>query len=252
MSATAKLERAKKHLIDLKAGIEKFHKSVPFEVFKEENEAGDLVFRVKIHKAVPEGEWSLIVGDLVHNLRAALDLRISELVRANGNAISRDHAFPFANNVHDYQRVSGGRLVGLTPSQIQTVDSLNPYGGGNSLLWELHTLDILDKHRQLIISGSAQQSVIVDPTEILRKMQPDWNIPSMPIALRPAERDFPLKDGSELFSIKKAARSDGVGENVGFPFEIAYSDGSNTYGEPLVPKMEALVTEVKRILGLLN
>jgi hypothetical protein len=252
MSALAKLKRAKEHLNTLKQAIETFHKSAPFEAFTEENKDGDLIFRVRIHKAVPEEEWSLLVGDLIHNLRSALDLRVSELVLANGNPVTRDHAFPLANSAQDYQRVSKGRLVGLTTSQIQVIDSLNPYGGGNTLLYELHALDILDKHRQLIIAGSAQQSVVIDPTELLRKMQADFEIPPMPIAIRPAERDFPLKDGSELFSIKKAARADGVGEKVGFPFEIAYSDGNNPYGEPLIPKMEALTTEVERILGLLK
>lgn len=253
MSAIAKLNRGKEHLARLRQVIDEYHASAPFSgVCEEEKETGDLVYRVKIIKPVPSEELGLLVGDLVHNLHSALDLRVSELVVANGNTPTKDHAFPFSRIAQEIQNVAARCLIGVSPAHTQLIIGLSPYQGGNDLLWELHYLDILDKHRQLIIAGSAQQSVIIDTSAMLRKMRPEWNIPEMPIAIRPAERDFPLVDGAELFRVKKAARTEGVEGKVGFPFEIAYSDGNNAYGEALLPKMEAMANEVERVLTQLQ
>ncbi len=253
MSAIAKLNRGKEHLARLRQVIDEYHASTPFRALcEEEKETGDLVYRVKIIKPVPSEELGLLVGDLIHNLHSALDLRISELVVANGNTPTRDNAFPFSKTAQEIQNVSTRCLIGVSTTQAQLIIGLNPFQGGNSLLWELHHLDILDKHRQLIITGSAQRSVIIDPSVRFRKMQPEWNIPGISIAIQPVERVFPLVDGVELFRVKKVARTEGLEEKVGFHFEIAYSDRNNAYGEVLLSKMEAMVTEVERVLTQLQ
>jgi hypothetical protein len=252
MSAIAKLNRAKKHFSDLAKTIHEYHSSVPFNAICED-EAGDLVYRVKINKPVPAIELSLIIGDLIHNLHSALDLRISELVISNGNIVTRGNAFLFAENMSEIEKIYPSRLEGLSLNHIQKVIALKPYKNGNPLLWELHHLDIIDKHRELIIAGSAQESVIIDPSFFMKSMNPELDIPEMPIAIKAGAPSFPLTDGTEIFCIKKPARSvNDFEQKVGFSFQISYSDGTNIHGEPLIPKMEEMIKEVENILNQLQ
>lgn len=93
----AKINRAEKHLADLHAEIAAFHRSVPYEILTEEDAAtGDLIKRIKIVRPIPK-EWGAIVGDVVHNLRSALDHLAVALVIRNGvtsDRILKDTYFP--------------------------------------------------------------------------------------------------------------------------------------------------------------
>lgn len=253
MSATAKLKRAKKHFADLKEVIEIYHRNSPFQAVGEnEVETGDLVYRLKINHPPPAEELASIFGDLIHNLHSTLDLRIFELVIANGNAPTKNTSFPFCVSPQQFQECCNRSLLGLSAPQAKIVESLNSYKGGNGLLWELHFQDIIDKHRQLLIAGSAHHSVEIDVTAPLRRMNPGFDIPPMGIALSPADREFPLTDGYELYRVMKQARDDGADEKAIFRFEVAYSDGSNVYGEPLLPRAEAFIGVVEGVLSTLN
>lgn len=260
MSAIAKLERAKKHLRDLDALLKEYASSNPLLALQEEEkESGDLVYRVRIIKPVPSTEIALIVGDLVHNLHSALDLRVCELVRENGNSIVRDNAFPMSENLQDFQTLFSRRLQGLSSHHINIVTNLKPYKEGNEILWELHHLDILDKHKSLIVADSVSQALVIDAAEPFRKNRPkwmDWPAPeSMFIAIRPAsptKEDFPIKDGDEIYRIKKEARNGGVDENPKLIFGVGYSDGKDIYEASLETKVKNMVKEVERVLNELQ
>lgn len=75
----------------------------------------------------------------------------------------------------------------------------------------------------------------VDPSEI----------PSLPIALNPADKQWPLNDGAEIYRVMDAARSSHRDEDVQFTFGIAFGEGEVVQGEPLIPTLHQLVNSVE-------
>lgn len=98
---------------------------------------------------------STVLGDAIHNLRAALDHAYCILVEANGHTVTRYTSFPIGK---DRDSVAGS-IKGQTdakhgPSQTvrdAILNTIQPFEGGNGArLYSLHHLDITDKHALLI------------------------------------------------------------------------------------------------------
>ena len=89
-----KLERAKHHINDLNRCIESFLAEKPFKLMVEVRaDACELALRTQVKKAIP-AEFSLIIGDAIHNMRSALDVTLYPMAR--GTAPSPDKIqFPF-------------------------------------------------------------------------------------------------------------------------------------------------------------
>jgi hypothetical protein len=93
-----------------------------------------------------------ILGDAIHNLRAALDHAYCILVQANNGTVTRRTLFPFGG---DPQSIKGS-IDGHKPNTpVEAVidfivDEIQPYDGGKFGLYGLHKLDITDKHQILI------------------------------------------------------------------------------------------------------
>jgi hypothetical protein len=115
------------------------------------------------------------------------------------------------------------------------------------VLWQLHQLDIVDKHHLLLPVGTAYRNFIIDPAVELRRLQPDWGIPPMPIALKPADRQYPLQDGAELLRIMPAARTS-ANMTPQFTFELAFGEGNIVQGEPLVPTLQQFAVTVQDVV----
>ncbi len=96
-----------------------------------------------------------IIGDAIHNLRAALDLMASELARRNG-ASDKDVYFPFAASADDLDAAIKARCFHKAgPASVKLLkESIHPYRGGNDTLCAVHDLDIQDKHTGIPLTGS--------------------------------------------------------------------------------------------------
>tara|TARA_R110002110_G_C13459853_1_gene718110 strand:- start:856 stop:2028 length:1173 start_codon:yes stop_codon:yes gene_type:complete len=157
-SASAKIRRAKKHIADYDEAESAFWGRNPYIVVKEfdaEKAKYNRVVRIREH--IPN-DFALIIGDAVHNLRAALDLLATDLVRANGGS-TKSVYFPFSNNGEDFDAMLERRNMGrAAPDVVDMLRALKPYHGGDELLRGLHDLDIADKHLLLIpVAGFASQ-----------------------------------------------------------------------------------------------
>lgn len=151
----AKVERAKQHLRDLEIERDRFLKADPYRVVHERDaETGHHVYRVYDLKT-PPGELGLIAGDVIHNLRSALDHLVYALVVANGidPTGKRAIAFPIHDDAASYVARSGGQIKLASQSAITAINATEPYQGGRGeALWLLHYLDIADKHHALLTS----------------------------------------------------------------------------------------------------
>lgn len=93
---------------------------------------------------------SAIVGDIIHNLRAALDLMAAELCRLNKESDDGVY-FPFCETADKLaEMIKRRKFDRAGPAAVRLLTELKPYKGGNAALRGIHDLDIQDKHQSLI------------------------------------------------------------------------------------------------------
>lgn len=244
-----KFQRAREHVAELERRVREFIDSKPFEVYEEEEQAtGDLVTRVRIHRQ-PPAELGLVIGDIVHNARTALDHLAWQLVLAGGNEPSDTTAFPISKSRDAFLATVNDRLKGATKQAISTVKKLKPYRGGDERFWRLHRLDIEDKHHLLILVGAAHRNLVVSMSFLGTEDMPRVDFP--PVAIKPGDRQYPLQDGTVLFRDPRAAREADqgtVGTQYGFTIELAFSDNTAVAGETVMPTLPNLVEEIRQLV----
>jgi hypothetical protein len=153
-----KIERAKKHLRDLASEILALeHTTIIHRDPKTGVPPHPLAFIGNPDfKTVPTLSFDVvsIAGDIVHNLRSALDHLAQQLVFVGSphltpSTIGRQIGFPIAENVTKYESIKAGKVDGMRSEAKEAIDRLKPYKGGNDPLWRVHELDNIDKHRAL-------------------------------------------------------------------------------------------------------
>jgi hypothetical protein len=153
-ASSLKLARAAKHLEELKVAASDYLALNPVRIVVEpfphmEKSHGTQAWIARIDKPVPF-EFSAIIGDVVHNLRAALDLLACDLVRLAGKPI-RSVYFPFCEGHADLlDTIKKRNLHRAGPDVVAVVRSLKPYKGGNIALRAIHDMDIADKHQAML------------------------------------------------------------------------------------------------------
>jgi hypothetical protein len=204
------------------------------------------VYTLRIHDPVPL-QWAAIVGDAIHNARASLDLLACLFVQRAGGTVSQATAFPFSKDAASLPAAIAARLSGADPTVKTFVNRLRPYPTGNPQLYHLHSLDILDKHRLLLLVGAATSSVTVASRFEGAPGFPAMDLP--PLSIRPAE-PFPVTDGAELYRDNTPDTAGFTSLEPKFTFAIAFAEDPAAPGKPAVEAIDALITYVGRIITI--
>jgi hypothetical protein len=204
-----KIQRAEKHVRDLKAEIEAFFNTKPYAIGTKRNpQTRQLIYYLTSVREVPE-RIAAIAGDVLQNLRSALDhlaYRLFMVGKPPGTPAKHVY-FPISDNAAKYRTESPGKVKGMRQDAIDAIKAFKPYKGGNDTLWIIHKLNNIDKHRFVLLVGSAFNSFDAGAhvfgrlaanshpafAEALAAMEP------LHLFLCPADRMFPLKAGDELF-----------------------------------------------------
>ena len=110
-------------------------------------------------------EWMTIIGDCLHNLRSALDHLAWQLVVLDGQCPTDEDMTIFPIRLSPFNRKGHPRPIELKPAVtsskiIEAVEAVQPYSDTGSPpdppvlnpLWALHRLNIIDKHRLLVVA----------------------------------------------------------------------------------------------------
>lgn len=251
-----KIERAKFHFENLTREISTYLALKPYVIsFKRDPDTNRSIYYVSDIIPLPESV-SAIMGDIFHNLRSALDNLAYQLVLSeNPECEYLDQVyFPIADNFEKYPQLRDRRLKGASLEPLNDIDELKPYKGGNEFLWILHKLNIIDKHRTLITAGSALDSVdlgayimdamigfISDP-EMIDAFR---DRPKMSLPVRPAEQQFPLKIGDELFGDVPNSEPN---HKIEFKIDISFGEKDVVFGEPVVNTVANMINEIELVL----
>lgn len=156
VGAKLKIVRAYEHLKLLNDKVDGALALQPNAVIgKVESDTGDKVYRAQITWQPPR-EWGLILGDCVHNLRSALDHMVWDLVLLNGGTPGTDTEFPIYLDGTQYglQHEAARKLGGVSPQAAEIIEQAQPNNAPTHPLWLLRELDIVDKHRTILLTAS--------------------------------------------------------------------------------------------------
>jgi hypothetical protein len=154
-----KVEWANHHVDILKGALNDFMKTDFYRVRIEEDvevkgrktDPPTGLVEVEITQDLPD-TIPLIIGDVVHNLRSSLDLAICEMIEGLGGTPHRHTHFPIRETREEVIRAIEEGAIKGAPSDLASllVEIMQPYKGGNDTLYQVHDLDITDKHRMVI------------------------------------------------------------------------------------------------------
>lgn len=246
----AKLHRARKHLAELVILVRGYMGTHPLRA----SEVGDAVI-VHVESPVPQ-EINVVLGDVVHNLRAAIDLLVCDLIRANEGLVTRDSAFPITisgiQNSHIIKQ-----LKGISPRAIKILSRITHNQSWNEALLLLHGLDIMDKHNSLVAVAAATVRVharvgvpglFTSPSGELRigGAGPD-GVPFLRDAGSPVgfTTVFLTDQDTEVYRYMPD-----IPQEVAVSSDLVFGPGEKGAGSPIVQTLDALSQVVERILVL--
>jgi hypothetical protein len=183
----------------------------------------------------PLDRITVLVGDVLHNLRQSLDYLAHSLAASIRNAEPPGNtSFPIALNPQQFQ----GSLGNIGPRRdfpdglIDTLERVQPYKGGNYILLDaLKQMHDRDKHRKpTVVAGGAVTNAAGIGSLHLRVVQ-----------TMQGPRLGPIPDGAPLMEVTGDIEPDTEVE-MDFEFTADVFFGAATPTVPAEPILEALAT----------
>lgn len=244
-----KIERAKRHTQELETEISRFVQDEPYRIVFEDYvaEGGHDWVRARVRdvKEIP-AQFSAIIGDVAHNLRAALDLVTTDLARATGatsGSALRDTYFPTATNRQSFEAEASRKIKRLPPAAQRFIRRLEPYTGGKGqAIRQLHEIDVDDKHTVLVTTGSLVVTRSISVSPVPGQMKTEIFVPFL------STKKFVLKDGVIVLSFVPTDAPQGI--DIDTIFNIIFGDGQAFEGQPVIPTLQNLINFIERIIGI--
>ena len=133
-----------------------------------DQETEDHVVTLRITEEAPLLRWSPMVGDVLHNLRSALDYLIYQLaIEGSGQDPPpnyRELQFPIftrEDGNRGYDRLAPKQIKGVPGPAQALLKTVQPFDDPSDPLWTLRELSNADKHRTLHLTVTYLQSARV-------------------------------------------------------------------------------------------
>lgn len=164
-SAYLKVERAKEQFTELETKIDIFFEKRPYTIYREcDSKNGDELLVYYPTESIPP-KWSVLIGEILFNLRSSLDLAVNDLtVKETGNELPKTEFPIFEEKTSFFQTKKDGtpapgsglyKIRGLNPKTQHCIEQLQTYyaqiPGDVAHIKILHDLNIRDKHRKLLL-----------------------------------------------------------------------------------------------------
>lgn len=179
-----KQQRADQHIQMLQRDVPGFFKQVNSYrmLTKQDPESGEDFLWLEPKERVPVKKWGIVLGDILHNLRSALDHLVWGLTLENGHTPPAN-PIPLASDwtktqfpIYEFDPARGKgwdtkppkQLWGVRPRYASAIEQLQPFFGGKDIpsnpLWLLAQLSNIDKHRTIHLIGFYAHAVRVEST----------------------------------------------------------------------------------------
>jgi hypothetical protein len=172
-----RIERAYEHLESLRWSLEIFDNSKPYTVTRY-NETEKHKHIVRVEMTDPINRVGILAGDFVHSLRTFLDHLIYALVVINTHSRPKSTKIEWPVLETPDEKLFNLKTDGVSREAAIIIEVFQPYHAGegeafkSSLLWQLHKLDVIDKHRRIPFGTHGLdvhfvRSMGVTPTDIV-------------------------------------------------------------------------------------
>ncbi|MGN7998247.1 hypothetical protein [Sphingomonas sp. 22176] len=250
-----KIKRAEKHLLELQDEIQSFLAATPYLIRSKINAQGHIVYETIERNPVPL-HLSTLIGDVVHNLRSSLDILATELAKLNGNISKRslkETYFPITIDLDSLEKTRTSKISRMSKEAQDLIIKIAPHKGGRSeILYNLHHLDIADKHATLIPVGAAYASRSVgvgvgSADNPISEAYPEGIEIELSVTFQMPEVTYPLRDGSVVATIFEVGDARSTA-NVDVNFGLVFSGLGFFEGEPVLDALAATLVYVARVV----
>lgn len=246
-----KWSRGNSHVALLQSKFGEWHASAPVSVdavLREDALGIDLIARVP--KGIPKHEWSLDLGDALHNLRSAFDAMAWGMAHFNDTQPARPKSvyFPICTDERQWEKALSAWVSDIDPELQERLRIVQPFtyapAGGVSVLSMLHDLDVQDKHREMLtVSADIHGINLAGSFEY-----EDHDSSAVPrVDMR---SDVKFGDGAVLGTIHAGAPIHLVGQMILRPamkVQLTYRE----LAYDVMPMLQQLATETRRHLDIL-
>lgn len=248
---TAKVKWAKKHIEKLESSLKPYpQRGSDFVRFEDDRTKRERSYYLTKLPDIPP-EVPLVAGDVLQNLRSSLDHVACHLVTVGGGTATTSTYFPIAKTSVIYHSPRcREKIKGARPDAIKYLDSFQPYKGGTHLLWELHALNNVDKHRLLLTTCSTNIAHSMAPSEkaemerIYRGSHPAAPPMRLGSVLRPFKESVPLKPGHKLLTIPHSE----LEQEMRFLIDVAFDEPQIVGCKPIVELLHQISNNVLNII----
>lgn len=233
-----KCHRAETHIEEFRSLFARFINPHPYKaVANFDIEPGNIVWVARGSDPFPHDEFAPFIGDALQNLRSALDLAVSALMRNAGFANFEGY-FPTGDSLNHFRNAiaKGTKNEDFPPELVAILeDRIQPYKDGNGCrLRVLHNLSIMDKHRLLIPTVFGAVSIRTDKAIL-------YNLDLI--------GPTPIKDGAPLARMVGGYPGIKVNDEAGVTLTIAFDDSSGPLsGESVDDGMRSLLYATKEAI----
>lgn len=170
-SSMIKIERANKHIKELESLLTAFLEAHSSRIVRQIDPKSPVQFIALKHLEAPQ-EIPIIIGDIAHNLRSALD-HVAGVVRARGGGNPNEGHFPISDTRIGTEKSVAKHIEPFDTNVAQVIlDHLDCSDARNAPIWGINRINNIDKHRRIVLTitqtGTVAEGVQVGGVKIGR------------------------------------------------------------------------------------
>jgi hypothetical protein len=249
-----RIERAKEQRRDLEREMRAWAEAGAYGVSSQlDPQTGYTVYYVG-HLAEITPRIVALISEILHTLRTALDnlaYQLFLLCRTDPADEGEHIYFPIYDDAKTKEADAFKKIKPFGKEIIEVVRKVNPCKSGQPLLWILHRLDIVDKHRRIVTCHLTHHSVFV--RDAMRQLLTETGYADMlpVLELRPAffashRTGRRAQVGDMLFSAPPGY--DKVNEKLHFTFDIAFDEPGTIEGKSVVETIDEMLKLIEGFL----
>ena len=153
LDAQAGVDWANAQIPILEARIKAWRQSPPYDLIEDlDPQNGEKLYKLANIRRLPP-IVNAEAGLIINSLRCSLDLLVNILAKRNGHVNPIGVQFPICRTRQSFfegKHAGQKEIRLLSAADRKIIEDLEPWSGGHPYLFDLHTLDITRKHRNLL------------------------------------------------------------------------------------------------------